>query len=85
MTLPSRFPTAGPGAGLETPGPLSFGLTPLTFGIEDTEPEAEGPSLVGGAPPAFSPLFFLPNRKDIFVIQVVRLLGGFAETIRQRQ
>ena len=65
VMLPSRLFTAGPGAGLETPGPRSFVLMPLALGIDVPEAADGGPSLVGGAAPALSPLLFFPNRKDI--------------------
>ena len=58
-------PAPAPGPGLETPGPLSLDLAPLTVGTDDAEPAVDGPSLVGGTPAVFSPLFFLPKRKDI--------------------
>ena len=76
MTLPSRLftpgPGAGPGAGLETPGPLSLGLMPLAVGIDEPEAADGAPSLVGGVAPVLSPLFFLPKRKDIVAQLVLR-------------
>ena len=82
MIFPSRWftPAPGTGAGLETPGPLSLGLTPLTADKEELAPPDPAPSLVGGAAPDLSPLFFFPKKKDMFY-GGIRPLSGFAHTI----
>ena len=75
------FPV-GPGAGLETPGPRSLGLAPLTIGIEEAEPAAEGPSLVGGAAPDLSPLFFFPNKNDMIALWALRRFAALRRPLR---